>query len=130
MVTVRNYIHGESLPWSREEIGWDPGDGDPETCWVVFVDGRMVAMLLAAKVLNTLFLMRLMGGRGARWWVRPLWTEVRRVCVTQGIAGFWTHMDNDLKAERKLLMLLRAGRGTVSAIEVKQTSQASIAGRL
>lgn len=129
MVTVRNYIHGEALPWTREEIGWDLAAGDPETCWVVFVDGRMVAMLLAAKVLNTLFLMRLMGGKGGRWWVRPLWEEVRRVCDKQGIAGFWTHMDNDRRAERKLLALLREGRGTSGGIKIFKMDQTAVAGR-
>lgn len=129
MVIVRNYIRGESLPWSREEIGWNPDDGDPATCWVVFVDGRMVAMLLAAKVLNTLFLMRLMGGRGARWWIRPLWREVRRVSDNQGIAGFWTHMDNGNESECKLLALLREGRGTSSAIKVIDMKQYAVAGK-
>lgn len=129
MITVRNYIPGEYVPWSREEIGWPLEQCEPETCWVVFDGGRMVGLLLAARMLNTLFLLRLLGGRGSKGWMRPLWMAVKDVCDNRKIAGFWTCLDNDLVTERKLMALMREGRGSSAKLLVSNDNRTWVTGR-
>ena len=115
MVRVRNYIAGEWLPWTQEEIGYAPELLDPAVCWVVFVDCEMQALLVGAKVMGTLWLVRLLSNpRRAEgpvlWWLRPLWMAVRDACGNQRLAGFWVYMENKRDAERKMIALLRQGR--------------------
>lgn len=114
MVTVRNYIAGEHLPWTQEDIGWNPEDFEPEWVWLVFVDREMTALLITAKVLNSVLLLRLLSKPGRAWWIRDLWSVVRNVCGKRKIVGFWSFMDNGREAERKLLALLAEGRCSVS----------------
>lgn len=128
-VAIRNYIPGEHLPWSREEIGYNARDFDPEYTWVVFVDREMMALLVGAKMLNSLMLIRLLSTGGAQFWLRPLWREVRRVCAQHGIEGFWTCMDNGREPERKLLTLLRQGRGTAAETLIREATGVWITGR-
>lgn len=106
-ITIRNYIHGEHLPWKREEIGYDPATFDPEWTWIVFVGDTMTAMLVGAKMLNSLMLVRLLSIGQPSMWLRTLWRHVAGVCLYRKIAGFWTCMDNDREPERKLLSLLQ-----------------------
>jgi len=128
MVSVRNYIPGEHLNWTQEEIGWPPEMFDPETTWIVFVDGKMEAMLVGVRVMNCLAILRLLGG-SAGWWLRPLWKQVRIACRNLNIAGFWAYMDNGREAERKLIALLREGRGAAAAIMPRKVDGFSISGR-
>jgi hypothetical protein len=129
MTTIRNYIPGEHLPWTQEEIGWPPESFDPDFVWMVFVDRKMVAMLVTARMMNSVLLVRLLSRDRIGWWIRPLWSAVRNVCRNRGIAGFWTCMDNEREPERKLLALLRAGRGTSTAMEVRPATGQWITGR-
>lgn len=113
MTTVRNYIRGEWLPWGEAELGWPPEALDPEWTFVVFVDGKLTSLLVATKTMNALLLMRLLSvGNGAPW-LRTLWRELQHVCWKREIVGFWSCMDNERDAERKLMQLLKRAAATV-----------------
>lgn len=112
MIVIRNYILGEALPWAQKEIGCDSTALDPEFTWVAFEDGRMVGFLAAAKVMHSLLLLRLLGGRSGRDWLPQMWKMVRSACDNHAIAGWWTLIDNETAtpAEQKLVRLLRSGK--------------------
>lgn len=129
MVTVRNYIEGEYLPWTREEIGWPPTDFDPDWVWVVFVNREMTALLVTAKVGNSILLVRILSKVGPAWWLRPLWSHVRSVCGKRQIDGFWSCMDNGREPERKLLKLLAKGSEAAAEILVRQATGVVVSGR-
>lgn len=129
MVTIRNYIAGEALNWSAEDIGWQMNSLEPESIWIVFVDGRMEAMLIGAKVMNSLLLVRLLGGEKKAFWLRPLWREVRAACRNRNIVGFWSIMDNCREPERKLMKLLQNGRDGISGMQITPTQGLWVTGR-
>ncbi len=129
MVTVRNYIRGEAIPWTQADIGWSIQDLDPEWTWVVFADHEIAALLVGAKVMNSILLLRLLSKSTKTWWIRSLWREIRSVCLYRGIVGYWTCMDNGREAERKLLVLLRQGRCNVSPTATEAGDATLVRGR-
>lgn len=114
MTTVRNYIPGENLPWGPEDTGWEQAVFEPETVWVVFVDGKIEALLIGAQVMNTLLLIRLLSKGRTLWWLRPLWAAVRAASDNLNLVGFWSCMDNGREAEKKLTSLLKKAAKTTS----------------
>ena len=100
------------LPWTIDEIGWNPAQLDPETVWIAFdqKSQKIVGMVIAAEVHRTLLILRILGSGGA--WVRPLWRHIRLVCFHRHVSSFWTFADNDGDDQARLLQLVQKDGST------------------
>ena len=85
---------------------------DSEWQWVLLVDGRIVAQLLAARMHGLLLIMRLTSLPDApKGWAVRMFRSVMAEARSQGIIGYVTFLSDSQPQERKLMRIVQHSGG-------------------
>lgn len=92
-------------------VGFEAFKIDSEWQWVMVVDGKVVAQLLAANTHGVLTIWRISSIPSAPpGWALTLCRKVFRECRDLGLLGYMTFLSDHRKSERRLMSIVsRAG---------------------